>query len=134
MPQSANEAIFRKFMDAVERYDYEVVAALCADDLEWTCPGEPPGGGTFRGKAAFLEALKSWDEPQKAAFPSGLAITVANVVEAGGRLAAEWVSTGQAADGREASIRGSTFVEIADGKILSGRDYWDMAELMPYFE
>jgi hypothetical protein len=134
MPLSPSESLLRRFFEAIDQEDYEAVAALCSEQLVWTSPGEPPMGGTFRGREAFMEAFKAWEEPQRTAFPEGLTTTITNVVDAGERLAVEWVCTGRTADGRDASFRGATFVEISEGKIVSGSDYWDMAEMMPYFQ
>ena len=47
---SDNEKLVRKFWDAIDKYDYDSLAEVLADDLVWRFPGEPPIGRLFEAR------------------------------------------------------------------------------------
>jgi uncharacterized protein len=52
---SANAELMKRYVEAVERKDWEAATAFWADDVLLHFPGRNPFSGDFSGKEAFLE-------------------------------------------------------------------------------
>ncbi len=130
---SDEEKLLRRFLGAIDGYDYDTLASVLADDVIWRFPGEPPIGGVWHGRQAFIEAMRTQEPMEKAAFPGGSRTTVTGFLDFGdGRAAAEWTGVSKKADGAEVRADGLTCLEIRDGKIVSGQDYMELAPLLEH--
>lgn len=59
------EAAVRAYFDALDRRDWNQLAGLCAEDVEYALPGSSPYSATVRGREQFLALTKE----SFAAFP-----------------------------------------------------------------
>jgi len=90
-------------------------------------------GGVVRGPGDFKAAWTALCF----AFPD-LRVTVEDVIAEGDRVVVRWSARGRhtgpglgaPASDREASFRGMTWLEFADGKIVRGWDSWNLGRLM----
>ena len=127
---STSEDVVRAYFDALNARDYEQVAHSFSDNCEFVSVAS---GAKFTGTDSMLHGLREFAE----AFPDW-AVEVANVVASGPCVATEWKTTGT----HEGVFRGTSptgirfrrdgcsVAEVADGRIVRYRDYYDRATLL----
>jgi uncharacterized protein len=62
MSTEDNVRIVREFYAAIGRGDEQALMALCAEDIEWTIPGEWAWAGAHRGHAGLKAFLRKGPE------------------------------------------------------------------------
>ena len=128
MPTS--EDVVRAYFDALNRRDYEGVAASFSDDCEFVSVAS---GVRFRGTESMLHGLREFAE----AFPDWT-VEVANVVASGPSIATEWKTTGthegvfrgELPTGIRFRREGCSIAEVEGGRIVRYRDYYDRSTLL----
>jgi steroid delta-isomerase-like uncharacterized protein len=128
---SENECAVRRFYDRFNAGDLEAAAAQYAERCEWDFPAF---GSVCRTRAEVLEVARGW----KAAFPDGR-VEVVNAIPCGDVVVVEWDSHGTwtgplgpeagEPNGRRFHRRGCAVAELAAGKIVRCRDYFDRANM-----
>lgn len=117
-----NEALVRRFFDALSRGDVAEVDALYAEDFTlWTAGTLPISGRRSRKEA--MEGMALIFE----AFPSGIRFTIDALTVAADRVAVEAHSDGLHASGRHYHNLYHFLVRIRDGKIVELKEYMDTA-------
>jgi steroid delta-isomerase-like uncharacterized protein len=107
-------------------HDIDKMLSYFADDCVYE---NIPRGQTYRGK----DAVKAWAKASFDAIPD-FKLEVTSVFASGDWLACEWVMTGTQSGvtpdlpgtGKSFNVRGSSVVQLKDGKIWRNTDYWDM--------
>jgi len=134
MPQPDNVAIARKFHEAWTERDPEGGAALIAADCEFydVARGEPP-----RGPEGYKRDYNRW----LAAFPDGQC-EVTHVVDGGEWVVVEFTNRGTNTGsittalgefpptGRRIEVPYCSIMRIKDGKVVAGRDYYDVSTIL----
>jgi predicted ester cyclase/L-ascorbate metabolism protein UlaG (beta-lactamase superfamily) len=123
-----NKKLVRDFYAAIERGDYDAVAALCHPDFVFYPQMDLP----VRGAAAFVASEK----PKFEAF-KGFKFTVERIVAEGDQVAAYIVfdanQTGDFPDipseGRHVRTSFMMLLRIADGKIIEKRAHYDRSDI-----
>lgn len=114
----------RQFFRALERIDFEAVAALCADDCRYE---DVPVGeaATAVGPAAIVAKLSGGLGDLEA-----LVTTIHEIAENGETVLVERTEVWHHPTGERASLPVMAVFKFRDGKIELWRDYWDMPTLM----
>ena len=134
MSQPDNVAIARKFHEAWTERDPEGGAALIAADCEFydVARGEPP-----RGPEGYKRDYNRW----LAAFPDGQC-EVTHVVDGGEWVVVEFTNRGTNTGsittalgefpptGRRIEVPYCSIMRIKDGKVVAGRDYYDVSTIL----
>jgi steroid delta-isomerase-like uncharacterized protein len=128
---SENESVVRRFYDLFNSGQLEGAAGQYAEECEWDFPAF---GTVCRTRGEVLEVCRGW----KTAFPDGR-VEVVNAVDCGAVVVAEWDSHGTwtgplgpdagEPNGRRFQRRGCAVAEVAGGKIVRCRDYFDRANM-----
>lgn len=124
------EKMFREYLATWSTHDVEKMASFFTDDCVYE---NLASGQVYRGK----DSLKAWAKMTFAMIPD-FKVDARSLFASGDWLACEWVMTGTQtgearglpATGKSFKVRGSTIVELRDGKILRNADYWDSATWM----
>lgn len=125
-----SEKMFRDYIASWNMHDVEKIASFFTDDCVYDNLAR---GQTYRGK----DQLKEWGKASFDAIPD-FKLDVTSIFASGDLLASEWVMTGTLsgnspmlpANGKSFSVRGSTIVQLKDGKIRRNSDYWDLATFL----
>lgn len=124
---AANEALVRRFYEAMNREDWAALDSLVA-------PGYVHHG---QGKDQDWATTKAGDRDFATAFP-GAQVTLEDVVVAGDRVAVRWTGrathrgtyAGIPATGRELTGRAAVFYRIVDGRIAEEWEVFDTGEFL----
>ena len=124
--QLQSENMFRNYTATWNTHDIEKMASFFADDCVYENLAR---GETYRGK----EQLKAWAKGAFQAIPD-FKLDLTSLFGSEDWLACEWVMTGKLtgdlpglpATGKAFSVRGSSIVQLKDGKIVRNADYWDL--------
>jgi steroid delta-isomerase-like uncharacterized protein len=111
-------------------HDLDQVLALYTEDCVYE---DVPFGAVNHGK----EALRGFGQAFVSGFPD-VAFEMTSGFVAGSWAGGEWIMTGThtgdlpdlPATGKQVSVRGSSILELRDGKISRCSDYWDMATFL----
>ena len=125
-----SEKMFRDYITSWNTHDLEKIASFFTDDCVYDNLAR---GQTYRGK----DQLKGWGKACFDAIPD-FKLDVTSIIASGDLLASEWVMTGTLtgsspdlpATGKSFSVRGSTIIQLKDGKIQRNADYWDLATFL----
>ena len=122
MSSDATRAIVNELYDAYERRDFDRVASLIHDDIDWVIYGPVeifPFAGARQGRVAVLEALG------KIAEQYTLERYKREILLADGDRAAVMsdVSFKQRATGRLLRFRLANFLRVRDGKLVEFREF-----------
>ncbi len=128
------ESVSEQLIDAFDRNDLDRVEDLAADDFELL---DVATGETFRGKEGARRNAEAWFTP----FPE-VEVKILNLVKSGDWEVIEAVGRGKhtgpivtpegeiPATGKMMELRFASIIRVRDGKIVEGRDYYDVASLM----
>ena len=124
------ERVLEEWAAGWSAHDVDKVAALFTDDCVYE---DVPLGAINHGK----EELKAFGRPFFQAFPD-FTIELTACFAADAWAAMEWLMSGthegdlpgMPATGKSFSVRGSTILELRDGRIRRNSDYWDMATFL----
>ena len=124
--QLRSENAFREYFAAWNSHDVEKIASYFTDDCVYENLAR---GESYRGK----EQLKTWAKGAFQAIPD-FKLDLTSLFSSEDWLACEWVMTGKLtgdlpglpATGKAFSVRGSSIVQLKEGKIVRNADYWDL--------
>jgi steroid delta-isomerase-like uncharacterized protein len=125
------EKMLREYCAAwVPSPDIEKILSYFTDDCVYE---NVPRDQAYRGK----NGVRAYVKACYAAIPD-FKIEATSVLVSGNRAALEWVMSGTQSGvttdfpgtGKSFKMRGSSIVELKDGKILRNADYWDMATFL----
>ena len=125
------QEMFREYVASWNAHDVEKILSFFTDDLVYE---HVPRGENYRGK----DQLKAWVKGTFDAIPD-FKIDMPLLLGSGDLLACEWVMTGTntgplapevPATGKSFSVRGSSIVQLKNGKIQRNSDYWDLATFL----
>ena len=128
------DSVSDQLIDAFNANDLDRVEDLAADDFELL---DVATGETFRGKEGARRNAEGWFRP----FPE-VKVEMLNVIKSGDWEVMEAVGRGKhtgpivtpegeiPATGRTLDLRFVSIIRVRDGKIVEGRDYYDVASLM----
>ena len=120
----------REYFASWKTHDVEKIASFFTDDCVYDNVAREQ---TYRGK----DQLKGWAKASFDAIPD-FKLDITSLFASGDLLACEWIMTGTLsgkspelpATGKGFSVRGSTIVQLKDGKIQRNADYWDLATFL----
>ena len=130
----SNADVARALYAAINDRDADAGAACMADKAEWR---EVPTGQIYRGPAGWRANMDFW----LGAFPDGR-VEVTNLIDGGEWVAVEYTGRGTNTGpmstpegelpptGRSVEIPMVDLWQFEDGKVVSGRSYFDMAGMM----
>jgi steroid delta-isomerase-like uncharacterized protein len=122
------QEMFREYVASWNAHDIEKILSFFTDDLVYE---HVPRGENYRGK----DQLKAWVKGTFDSIPD-FKIDMPLLFGSGDLLACEWVMTGTntgplspeiPATGKSFSVRGSSIVQMKEGRIQRNADYWDLA-------
>ena len=124
------EKMFREYLATWSTHDVEKMASFFTNDCVYE---NIASGQVYRGR----DSLKAWARMSFAMMPD-FKVEATSLFASGSWVACEWVMTGTQtgdapglpATGKSFKVRGSTIVELKEGKIHRNADYWDWATLM----
>jgi len=129
-----NVNVARTFHEAWAKRDPEQGAAVIADDCEFI---DVPRGEIQRGPDGYRHDYKRW----RSAFPDGT-VEITNIISGGDWVVVEYTNSGtntgplQTTIGnfpptnRKIKIQYCSIMEIKNGKVISGRDYYDASAIL----
>jgi len=126
-----SQEMFREYVASWNAHDVEKIASFFTDDLVYE---HVPRGQTYRSK----EKLNAWVKGTFDSIPD-FKLDMPLLFSSGDSLACEWVMTGTntgplspevPATGKSFSVRGSSIVQLKNGKIQRNSDYWDLATFL----
>lgn len=126
-----SEKMFREYVASWNTHDVEKIASFFTDDCVYENLAR---GQTYHGK----DQLRGWVKASFDAIPD-FKLDITSLFASGDLLACEWIMTGTnthplspelPATGKSFSVRGSTIVQMKDGKIQRNADYWDLATFL----
>ena len=129
MAVDATRAVVRDLYDSYARRDFNRVAALIHDDVDWVIYGPVevfPFAGQRRGRAAVLQALGGIAEQYS------LESYLPEVIIVDGERAAVMsdVTFIQRATNRKLRFRLANFLRFEDGKLIEFREFANMFDLV----
>lgn len=113
MGSATTPTIARQYADAMTAKDFATVTSLFADDVVWHQPGHHRLSGTYRGRAAVIEAIGA----QMAATEGTLDIAITGEPMINDVLAAFPVHFSAKRDGAQMSMDGVDVLRVEGGKI-----------------
>lgn len=115
-----NAEVVRRGYQAFNEADIDTINLLWKDDATWTTPGESTVAGTARGKEAVLAQYGRYGGETKGTFEAQLQA----VFEAeDGRVVGLHRNIGER-DGKQLDTMCCIVVELEDGQIKSGTEYF----------
>jgi steroid delta-isomerase-like uncharacterized protein len=126
--------IARKALEYLNAHDLDAYAALFADDCELT---DTATGEIFRGREGARKNMEGWFTP----FPDAT-IEIVNLIAGADWAAIEAIGRGTQtgpmmgpdgevpATGRMLALPFCSTLEMSNGKIAGGRDYYNIADIM----
>jgi steroid delta-isomerase-like uncharacterized protein len=127
---SANEQLFKQFMEAENSHDVERVLALVTDDvvIEDVTWGIVMKGkdGVRQGYTDFIKVVPDFKLEPKSRIITDKSFAVELVFS--GTHKGDF--PGLPATGKRFSIRDCSFGELQNGKVKGRRDYWDSASML----
>jgi steroid delta-isomerase-like uncharacterized protein len=126
--------IARKALEYLNAHDLDAYAALFADDCELT---DTATGEIFRGQEGARKNMEGWFTP----FPDAT-IEIVNLIAGADWAAIEAIGRGTQtgpmtgpdgevpATGRTLTLPFCSTLEMSNGKIVGGRDYYNVADIM----
>jgi steroid delta-isomerase-like uncharacterized protein len=130
MSTAAVDPLWQAWAATWSSHDLDQVLALYTDDCIYE---DVPFGAINHGK----EELRSFGDGIISGFPD-VAFEMTSGFLAGSWAGGEWTMTGThtgdlpdlPATGKAISVRGSSIIELRDGKIHRCSDYWDLATFL----
>lgn len=117
LPEKANIALIRRFLDACVRADPDEFAGYFTEDAVWWNSPWPP----CKGRDVIRETLR------RGAQQSALPGEVIHIVADGDVVMTERVDR-FLVGGARVSVPCMGIFELCDGKIAAWRDYWDLKQ------
>jgi len=123
-------SIIRKLFDAFNAKDYDAIMALAADDFVLI---DAASGEKYEGREGARRNAEGWLVPF-----ADVEIELLNVIEAGDWAVAEAVGRGTHSGplqspmgevpptGKQIELHFCSLIKVQDGKIVEGRDYYDL--------
>jgi steroid delta-isomerase-like uncharacterized protein len=135
MSSVENKEIARKLYESFNKHDLDSLMSLCTDDVKYT---DMVTGQTFEGPAGFREASGRW----MSAFPDAQ-VEIVNEAVTDDFVFTEFTGRGThtgafaapggmsiPATGKRGELPCCEALRLRDGKIVSGRIYYDMLTLL----
>lgn len=128
------ETVAKQAIQAINDHDLEAYTALHVDDLELL---DTATGETFRGREGARANIEAWLTP----FPD-VQIELVNMIASSEWVAIEAIGRGThsgplagpggevEATGRSVEMSFCSTVQVREGKIVAGRDYYNIATMM----
>ena len=113
----ANAALLRRLFDAFADRDVAVVAALLAEDVVWTVPGDVPVAGEHRGRRPVVRFLGQTSRLTEGTYRSELRYALGD----GDRAVAVYRATGRRPDGRTLDLDLILLCRVEDGRLVEVR-------------
>ena len=138
MSSQDNVAVARTFHQAWAERNPDRGAAVIADDCEFI---DVPRGEILRGPEAYRQDYERW----RAAFPDGT-IEITNVIAEGDWVVIEFTNSGTNTGplrtpigdfpptNRRVEVSYCSVMQIKNGKVISGRDYYDVSTILRQLE
>jgi steroid delta-isomerase-like uncharacterized protein len=138
MSSQDNVAVARTFHQAWAERNPDRGAAVIADDCEFI---DVPRGEILRGPEAYRQDYERW----RAAFPDGT-IEITNVIAEGDWVVVEFTNSGTNTGqlrtpigdfpptNRRVEVSYCSVMQIKNGKVISGRDYYDVSTILRQLE
>ena len=138
MSSQDNVAVARTFHQAWAERNPDRGAAVIADDCEFI---DVPRGEILRGPEAYRQDYERW----RAAFPDGT-IEITNVIAEGDWVVIEFTNSGTNTGplrtpignfpptNRRVEVSYCSVMQIKNGKVISGRDYYDLSTILRQLE
>jgi steroid delta-isomerase-like uncharacterized protein len=127
---SANEQLFKQFMEAENSHDIDKILSLVTDDVVIE---DVAWGIVMKGKDAvrqsysdFLKAIPDFKLEPKSWIITDKSFAIETIFS--GTQKGDF--PGLPATGKHFTIRGCSFGEIQNGKVKGRRDYWDSASML----
>ena len=134
MSLSDNVAVARTFHEAWDERNPDKGASVIADDCEFV---DVPRGELQLGPEGYRKDYERW----RTAFPDG-EVKITNVIAEGEWVVVEFINRGtntgpiRTAIGnfpptnRKAEVSYCSVMQIKNGKVISGRDYYDVSTIL----
>jgi uncharacterized protein len=119
-----NKEIVNHFFEGVTVGDIDGAFALVDDNVNWWIPGTLPFSGN-KTKEQYMQVVNAI----KKGFPTGFQLTVLSSIAEGSKVAAEVESSGNHINGKAYNNKYHFLFEIANGKIISVKEYMDTLHL-----
>jgi steroid delta-isomerase-like uncharacterized protein len=126
--EEQSKQMLREYVASWNAHDVEKILSFFTDDGVYE---HVPRGENYRSK----DELKAWVKGTFDGIPD-FKIDMTSLFGSGNMLACEWVMTGTntgplapeaPATGKSFSVRGSSIVQMKEGRIQRNSDYWDLA-------
>ncbi len=119
-----NKDIVTEFFREVTNGNMQKAFELVDDQVSWWIPGTLPFSGT-KTKQQYFHVVSAIQK----GFPTGFSIVVTSLIAEGNKVAAEAESSGRQVNGRDYNNKYHFLFEIANGKIISVKEYMDTLHL-----
>ena len=121
-----NVEIVRRMYDAFARGDYETSLSYNDSEIEFSQPGDEPGGGTYHGHEGVIEAfakwLGAWDD---------YGVEAEELIDFGDDVLARTRHHGRGkGSGVEVEMQIFQLLTLRNGKVVRMRMYYDEAEAL----
>lgn len=124
--------VARRFWEARSVGDSHATREVLADDVSWRVMGRGhPVARTFHGPDGFLDELGPL--LGSAFVPGTRTLEITNLIEDGDQVVTELHETIEAKNGHDLVVDIVTVMRIADGRIVTCREYMDLAEVHAAF-
>ncbi|MFI1580887.1 nuclear transport factor 2 family protein [Embleya sp. NPDC020630] len=123
MTTTAPKAVVTRYVEAVAEGDLTTIRASFAEDATWTYPGELPISRTWVGRDTIIEDFLG--DVGALLRPETVRIRLVSIHADGDVVFAEWTSDAVTVGGVEYHNRCLGIFEVADGRIVSVREYAD---------
>jgi uncharacterized protein (TIGR02246 family) len=118
-----NRELIERYVHALQTGDQPTVRASFAEHATWTLDGELPLSGTWNGRDAIMDDF--FGQVRKLYAPGSVSLEVTSLTAEGDRVALEWTSRARTADGAPYENHCAAVFTLADGEIVTVREYMD---------
>ena len=119
-----NKDIVTGFFQQVTNSNMQKAFELLDDNVIWWIPGSLPFSGS-KTKEQYFQVVSAIQK----GFPTGFSIVVTSLIAEGNKVAAEAESSGRHVNGKDYNNKYHFLFEIANGKIISVKEYMDTLHL-----
>ena len=118
-----NRELIERYVHALQTGDQPTVRASFAEHATWTLDGELPLSGTWEGRDAIMDDF--FGQVRKLYAPRSVSLEVTSLTAEDDRVALEWTSRARTADGAPYENHCAAVFTLADGEIVTVREYMD---------
>jgi uncharacterized protein len=119
----SNRELIERYIHALQTGDQPTVRASFAEHATWTLDGELPLSGTWNGRDAIMDDF--FGQVRKLYAPGSVSLEVTSLTAEDDRVALEWTSRARTADGAPYENHCAAVFTLADGEIVTVREYMD---------